>query len=147
LNSCATAELTGTVHCRSKGVVSPDAGARVFAWPVNLRPDPKFSAAEALVDHPSSRVLPIDGFYRGRAAQDGKYRIPVHALGEFSVLIVSATASRQTAIPDHDLAALANCLEDPQELLGDSAYSLTRCSFTSEKAVTVDWQFESDGTR
>jgi hypothetical protein len=147
LGICLTAKLSGTIRCTSRGVVSPDGGARVLAWPADLRPDPKFSAAEAAADSGCLHVLPTDGLYRGRAGQDGRYSFPVHALGEFSILIVSATASRKTPISEYDLAALADCFEHPQELLGQSAYSLTRCSIASKKPVVVDWQFESDGTR
>jgi anti-anti-sigma regulatory factor len=144
LGSYSATELAGTITCQSRGVVSPDRGARIVAWPAGLKPEPKFSAAEALADNPHPRLLPDAGLYRGRTGKDGKYSIRIHTLGEFFVLIISDTTSRTRAIADYDLAVLSTCFQDPRELIGDRAHCLTRCSVASNRPVIVDWQFGAD---
>ncbi len=139
LSTYPATQLSGAVVYWDRDKTVGDASARLYAWPAALRSDTRFSATNAQQPLNPNDPLPQDGLYRGRTGPDGRFSIKAHALGNFSLLIVSGNLKRPGPLLGRDLAALTDRFDDPVRLIGDQQYILTTCRIDAAAPQEVEF--------
>ena len=135
------AVMQGHLHYERNNVDLDDVDATIIAWPVDSSALENLSKSEMMKrvgrqtpDYP--RVT--------KTTAKGEYRLPVRGKNtkvQLHLLMVSKAQKRDGDIPSHDLTLLKSVSKDPDGLLGDRAYTLTRVIIEPDGVVETDWKF------
>lgn len=119
--------LSGQIVLTSGEQRFGDADAVVLAWRCD-DPPPTISAAEirSLLDASRPGPYLAPGVYVARTTRHGLFELPVDTPGEYQSLVLSNSRRNSAGLAAEDDELLADFIDSPRTLVGESAYRLHR---------------------